>query len=480
MEEPKNNKERLDDLLKIGDLDEEAVKHVKMTMRLSSLLHLFSMNENILYKNAIKEEVFGLADAVTILSLKAWLVHTRKESGGKLPSKWLKEMTQEHFEEFVMSRVDEEDKATTSTAGQTTTDTKVTGTSSPRMSDYPYFSGKMDDWYEFKDQFEGTAQGQGMGIVLQDYKDDDPVLDDEAFKKHSAFIYSVLKRNCAKGTAAVKVRKFSEDNDGHRAWVAMKQYYESHGSVEQYVADCMTELAKLKLDYNSHMGFEKYVSDFETLCLRLEEAKDPLSDIQKKTRFLAGFNDRDYNEIVTICRHAKDMSFDETVREVRSEAKAKGKLKNNKPTRQANNSRSDGDEKETNRKSKFKKNKDGYLPPELWAKMTPEQRTTYLNGKKNGAREFGMQYSKGEEKNAQSKPDESTANFNTAEQVKEEPRPSGNIWRSTPKTKMVASMKTVRLTANRNITGTTGQAPRFTGRKNKVKKMAMAKKIRNC
>ena len=55
MEEPKNNKERLDYLLKIGDLDEEAVKHVKTTMRLSSLLHLFSMNENILYKNAIKE-----------------------------------------------------------------------------------------------------------------------------------------------------------------------------------------------------------------------------------------------------------------------------------------------------------------------------------------------------------------------------------------------------------------------------------------
>ena len=71
MEEPKNNKERLDYLLKIGDLDEEAVKHVKTTMRLSSLLHLFSMNENILYKNAIKEEVFGIADAVTILSLKA-------------------------------------------------------------------------------------------------------------------------------------------------------------------------------------------------------------------------------------------------------------------------------------------------------------------------------------------------------------------------------------------------------------------------
>ena len=89
-----------------------------------------------------------------------------------------------------------------------------------------------------------------------------------------------------------------------------------------------------------------------------------------------------------------------------------------------------------------------------------------------------MQYSKGEE-SAQSKPDESTANFNAAEQVKEEPRPSGNKWRSAPTTKMVASMKTVRLNANKNITGTMGQAPQFTGRKNKVKKMAMKKKIRN-
>ena len=39
------------------------------------------------------------------------------------------------------------------------------------MSDYPYFTGKMDDWYEFKDQFEGTAQGQGMGWILKEYKE---------------------------------------------------------------------------------------------------------------------------------------------------------------------------------------------------------------------------------------------------------------------------------------------------------------------
>ena len=85
------------------------------------------------------------------------------------------------------------------------------------MSDYPSFSGKMDEWYQFKDQFEGTAQGQGMGHVLMKYKENDPIYDDEVFIGQSAFIYSVLKRNCDKGTSAVKVRKFTDTNDGNRA-----------------------------------------------------------------------------------------------------------------------------------------------------------------------------------------------------------------------------------------------------------------------
>jgi hypothetical protein len=78
------------------------------------------------------------------------------------------------------------------------------------MSDYPQFSGKMEDWYQFKDQFEGTAQGQGLGWILASHKEGSDIFNDTNFKAHSAFVYSVLKRNCAKGTAAVKVRKFAE------------------------------------------------------------------------------------------------------------------------------------------------------------------------------------------------------------------------------------------------------------------------------
>jgi hypothetical protein len=222
MEEPKSNKEKLDYLLNIGDLDEEAIKHIKASLRLRSLLHLFGTSEEMLLKSAIKEGTFGMADTVTVLTLKAWVLHSRSEHGGKLPSKWLEEMTKEHYEEFIMSRADQDAKAVLSTSEPTIIkeeikQTSSIGISSPRMSDYPVFSGKMDEWYEFKDQFEGTAQGQGMGLVLQEHKEKDSIFADATFKKHSTFIYSVLKRNCAKGTAAVKIRKFSDSNDGHQA-----------------------------------------------------------------------------------------------------------------------------------------------------------------------------------------------------------------------------------------------------------------------
>jgi hypothetical protein len=478
MEEPKSNRDKLDYLLTIGELDEEAIKHVKASLRLSSLLHLFSMSEETLFKSAIKEGVFGIADAVAVLSLKAWVMHSRSQHGGKLPSKWLEEMTQEHYEEFIMLRADQDEKAVTSMDKSTFTDEieqpRSMGISSPRMSDYPTFSGKMDDWYEFKDQFEGTAQGQGMGLVVQEQKDTD-ILDSASFKKHSTFIYSVLKWNCAKGTAAVKIRKFSDSNDGYRAWIAMKQYYESHGSVEQYVSDCMTELSKLKLDYNTHSGYEKYVSDFETLCLRLDEAKDPLSDVQKKVRFLSGINDRDYNEIVTLCRHAKNMDFDETVREVRSEAKAKGKLKMNKINRQVNMSMSEVNNNAANN-SNYKNN---MLPPALWEKMNPEQRRTYMKGRNSGPRDYGMQYSKSET-SAPKEPDESPS-VNTYDQ-KEEPRPSGNIWRTAPKKPRSSStLRTVRPSVNKGNVGEMNKKGKLpNGEHNKkIKNLATAKYNKN-
>ncbi len=333
--------------------------------------------------------------------------------------------------------------------------------SNPKMSDYPLFSGRMEDWYLFKDQFEGTAQGQGLGWVLRDHAKDSDTLDDPVFKANSAFLYSVLKRNCAKGTAAVKVRKFSEDSDGYGAWKNLKEYYESHGSVEQFVADCTTELYKLKLDWNSQAGFERYVSDFETICLRLEETKNPLTEIQKKTRFLAGIQDKDYNEIVTICRHDEKLDFEATVRKVRSEAKAKGKLKNNKPTRQTNNTNANANATKTNPKGKGRKSaktrkanqmesqgnespgpsnpgSNAFVSPTMWAKLDKDQKKTILRIKnevqQGSSSGYGKQYTKqANQAQTSTKPEVS---HDAATVV------TGNIWRSTPPRKASMMRKT--------------------------------------
>jgi hypothetical protein len=332
MAEPKNNKEKLTYLLKVGEIEEATIEHLAKAIRLNSLLHMTHVTEESL-KDAFKEDVFGSMEAETILTLKAWIDYVRSTNNNQIPTPWVETFTAEKFFDFASDRPDKTDQVTPDvvTSGASTVKHTVT-LGNPKMSDYPTFSGKMEDWYQFKDQFEGTAQGQGLGWVLEEHTEKSDTLRDDTFKANSAFIYSVLKRNCAKGNAAVKIRKFANEANGYEAWRNLKNYYESHGSIDQYVADCTNEIYKLKLEWNSQAGFERYVSEFETLCLRLEEAKNPLTEIQKKTRFLSGINDKDYNEIIAICHHDDSLDFEATVRKVRSEAKAKGKLRGNKPT----------------------------------------------------------------------------------------------------------------------------------------------------
>jgi hypothetical protein len=247
------------------------------------------------------------------------------------------------------------------------------------------------------------------------------------------------------------------------AWKNLREYYESHGSIDQYVADCTNELYKIKLDWNSQSGFERYVSDFETICLRLEEAKNPLTEIQKKMRFLSGIHDKDYNEIVTICRHDDKLDFEATVRKDRSEAKAKGKLKANKQTRQVNNTTNANATKNKrngkgNKRKKGSKNRKANnagtshegqgsqentgnnlgLPKEVWAKMNKEQKKLYLQAR-NGARNqdsqgYGKQYTK-QVNQVQNGTGTDTGND-------DETVASGNIWRTTP-TKRASMMRRV-------------------------------------
>jgi hypothetical protein len=189
MTEPTSNKDKLLYLLKVEELDDKAIEQVTKIIRLLTLLHLGMVTEES-FKEAFKEDVFGKGDISTIMTLKAWIEYLKKENDGKLPMVWVNEVMNEKLFNFAVNQPDKTPKATKSEI-HTPTNRIITPTmSNPKMADYPQFSGRMKDWYKFKYQFEGTAQGQSLVWVLVSHADNIATLKDDTFS--GAFCLYIL------------------------------------------------------------------------------------------------------------------------------------------------------------------------------------------------------------------------------------------------------------------------------------------------
>ena len=57
---------------------------------------------------------------------------------------------------------------------------------------------------------------------------------------------------------------------------------------QEYAKSCLQQLLRLTLTSNSIQEADTYISKFEDLALKLEETKQPISDLQKTTYFLNG------------------------------------------------------------------------------------------------------------------------------------------------------------------------------------------------
>ncbi len=136
------------------------------------------------------------------------------------------------------------------------------------------------------------------------------------FEKLNQFLFSALMKSCAGGTAASKIRKFIEQQDGQAAWNTLKDYYENEGNQEEYISDLTTQLANLHLEYNSHGGIDKYISDFENIVVKLEEAGEDLGDAFLKTTFIKGIHDKDYMHIKSMCHHEHAKTCSATIQTI--------------------------------------------------------------------------------------------------------------------------------------------------------------------
>jgi hypothetical protein len=227
---------------------------------------------------------------------------------------------------------------------------------------------------------------------------------------------------------------------------------------------------KLMLEYNSHQGFDRYASEFDVLCHRMKEAGRPISDDQKKTMFLVGIKDRRYESVVTVCEGDEMLDYQKTVAKIRAtsvringlgtrkvtrhvnatkKVRNRGFVKRNGPGRSKrkfnNLSNQSGLDRSASSGARSSDGKYG-LSPVAWDALTKDQRQLYVEArdqvkkKGKGNQAYGKQYSKA---NNLSQSQEEKEKDYIVDVPKTDKRPSGNIWRSTPPTRMASMVRRV-------------------------------------
>ena len=408
--EPKTRSEVLGYVLDTSGFDEPEREFIRSKIGIKSIVDIMVTEEESILQYA-GEPGFTRAHADKLCMLKKWLMFYTDEND-ILPYMWTLEYQEDTLWKHA-TKVARADAAKKRAAEKQPTveffpkdDTTVSQVQSSRkgkarISDYPEWNGRMTTFFTFKDKFEGVAETDGMGYILE--KDaEDLHGGSEMFEEDSRYIYSILKNVAAGGLAASKIKKYEVTKNGFQAWRDICDHYESMGSTDQFVTEAMSELANLKLEYNSHGGLETYISDFETLQQRLDQAGEVLSDRILKTQFLMGIEDRDFKSSVSFCRMDDSMKLAKTIRTLRADAKAMGKLDGRPQARRSNNSNSNGQENGNGGGNQNGKKKKGNwrLPKEIWNELSPELRENFLAFRRkqrdegNGPKEqYGGQYS---------------------------------------------------------------------------------------
>ena len=81
----------------------------------------------------------------------------------------------------------------------------------------------------------------------------------------------------------------------------MKSYYDIDGYKDIYGKDQLIYIMSLGLYYNSPGGFDKCLSQFEEICNKMEACDQGLTGSHKRTFFLEGIKDYEFEIIKDIC-----------------------------------------------------------------------------------------------------------------------------------------------------------------------------------
>ena len=156
-------------------------------------------------------------------------------------------------------------------------------------------------------------------ILNENTHHEDDFEKDAVYKEKCEVLFSILKKCCAEGMALYKIKKFDESKDGHKAWRRLCDHYHAFGDVNTYATSLMNQLINLKLEANMNGSVEKYIADFESLLLKLEEAKNLVPEQIAISIFLSGIRDRNYSAFKTMCMANPTSTLDTLIITLRRE-----------------------------------------------------------------------------------------------------------------------------------------------------------------
>jgi hypothetical protein len=299
------------------------------------------------------------------------------------------------------------------------------------MTEFPEFTGRHQDWKAFKRGVKAIMELHGMGHLLtvksssevEDHKHTMNI--DADYKAKVKQFHSVLSLRLAKGSASTWISKYEDEMDGVLAWRELSKYYSHGGNKEILITNTVNELTALQLRHDSNGGFQKYLANFEDKVRDLAQLDFNIPDPLKKTYFLQGIVDRDYETTKDMC---EKLNYKDTVDTIRSKAIKLGKVdsksqshSNNRSTRRSDSNNSNygnqrrgrrryrDQDKGSNGRNRRRNNNRNTTPgrdsngkkhnpgarfsDEVWAKMSDENKKWILAAKNQGQKQYGMQYS---------------------------------------------------------------------------------------
>ena len=201
-----------------------------------------------------------------------------------------------------------------------------------KAQEFTPFSGRFDDWANWKAQARCVINANKWSRLFEDpeYATAQPAL--------NSLIYSRLALALVEGHAEHVILPFESTNDGHGAWAALLNWYESSDMQYDLADKLRQQLSDLKLRPGG--SAQEYINKFMVAVNRLNRIQgETMSDVHQVQAFLRGIEDEEYSMVRSLCRNQQLTLIQSTARLTSEEREVllrrKAKRKFERPRRTA-------------------------------------------------------------------------------------------------------------------------------------------------